>query len=279
MSKLYEDVNKKNNEYGSVIATICKARRNQILTILTVVTKEVKSERWQNKFSIEKDRIYKVGSAWLNYCMVENANAANAFKFNMDFYFLVKAKPSATDVDCFEISKRIRAIIDGKFNEMKPCKILLGTNKRAIRLNCSVKNADGRNVIDYSIDIAVHILRGNKEVTYMTSNDDVGSTPFEFHEELTFNYWEPKIILNFKDPYRWALKTLKYIYYFNNTNNEELENEMKKDKFLSLAYEITTKVIKNSPHLINDTKAMRTKRRAITDEINRKFGAFKKPVA
>ncbi len=275
MSKLYEDVNKLNNEYGSVIATICKARKNQMFIITTAVINEVKSANWQNKFSIEKDRIYKVGSAWLNYCMVQNTNKSKAFKFNIDFYFLVKAKPNATDVDCVEISKRIKTIINGKFNEMKPCEILTGTSKRAVRLNCSVKNADGKNVIDYSIDIGVHILRGNKEVTYINDNDDVATTPFEYNEELTFNYWEQKIPLNFKDPYRWALKTLKYIYYYNNTGNEELESEMNKDKFLSLAYQITTKVIKNSPHLVNDTKAMRTKRRAIGDEINRKFGAFK----
>ncbi len=267
MSKLYDDVKQIDFEFASTINSICQKRKSEIEDVMVAITKEIKNKNWHNNFKIEKGKIHKDGSAWLNYCMVQNTDQSNIFKFDIDFYIIINARPKTSNDECFELSRKIKNIIKSTYAEITTPNNSIGMHKRAIRLYYPNENMESGKVINYAIDIAIRIFWKEKEITYLTDNNNVSKKPYEYQQELIFKYWETKVPEGFKDAYRWTIKSLKYIYYFNNPNNLNFNNAMDKDKFLSLAFDITNKVaIQNS-----SLKNKKVKRRLICEEIERQY--------
>ncbi len=267
MSKLYNEVKAIDSKFASIINGICQDHKNEIEDIMETIAKEVFSKSWHNKFKLEKKMMHKDGSAWLNYSMIQNTEKANIFQFNIDFFVLVTAKPKATNDDCFELTRNLKNIIKTYFAKMQINDKAAKFNKRVIRLYYPNKAIGDDEEVNYTIDIGIHILWKERELTYLTENNNVSKKPFEYQRELTFKYNELEAPDGFKDAYRWALKSLKYIHYYTNPNNADLNKAMEQDKFLSLAFEITSEVAIQNFNLNNK----RVKRRLICEAIERKY--------
>ncbi len=267
MSKLYNEVKEIDSKFASIINGICQDHKNEIEDIMETVAKEVFSKSWHNKFKLEKKMMHKDGSAWLNYSMVQNTDKENISKFNIDFFVLVNAKPKATNDDCFELTRKIKTIVKTYFAKTQTADNPDKFNKRVIRLYYPSKNIGNDEAVSYTIDIGVHILWKERELTYLTENNNVSKKPFEYERELTFKHWELEAPEGFKDAYRWALKSLKYVYYYANPNSDKFSVAISQNEFLNSAFEITCEVANQNPTLNNK----KVKRRLICEEIERRY--------